>query len=244
MRSLNWEELLAITGTNKEMLKSLRRRKALALAWGRGQVYEGLRYLPLDAVGMLLVRDLGKNYSSKGEKGYEEVAAILRAHSDIWARVVAEAERDYLTHQRFLVRFCIVDFERNSDRKRAHLVGGSRDTSDEAIARAMAQSPQAKDYIPTRITCANVSHLLEEIRSNAEEHGIKLHMPFTFMPHPESREFAELMRPFEQAKANAIIEVQNRKKREAEVRKIGERVRARAMAAFATSAQSALGTVD
>jgi hypothetical protein len=236
MRTLDWQELLAITDTNKEMLKSLRRRDALALAWGRGQVYESLRYVPLDAVGMLLVRDLGKHYSSKGDKGYTEVAAILRVHSDIWARVVAEAEREYKEDTDFRVRFCIVDFERMSDGKRAHLVGGSRDTSDEAIAEAMAQSPQAKGYTMTRINCTNIARLLIEIRTNAAKHGIELHEPFSFMPHPDSKEFAELMRPFEQAKASAFVEVQNRKKREAEVRKIGERVRARAMAAVSTAA--------
>jgi hypothetical protein len=240
MRSLNWEELLAVTGTNKEMLKSLRRRKAFALAWGRDQVYEGLQYVPLDAVGMLLVRDLGKNYSSKDEGGYGEVAAILRVHSDIWARVVAEAEREYKEDTNFRVRFCVVDFERMSDGKRAHLVGGSRDTSDEAIAEAMAQSPQAKGYTMTRINCTNVARLLIEIRTNAAGHGIELHKPFSFMPRPDSTEFAELMRPFEDAKASAIIEVQDRKKREAEVRRIGERVRKRAMAAISTSGDRAV----
>lgn len=226
MRSLDWQELLAITGTNKEMLKSLRKRKALALAWGRDQIYESLRYVPLDAVGMLLVRDLGKNYSAKYDGGYGEVAAILRVHSDIWARVVAEAEREYKEDTDFRVRFCIVDFERMSDGKRAHLVGGSRDTSDEAIAEAMAQSPQAKDYTMTRVNCINVSRLLIEIRTNAAMHGIELHQPFSFMPHPDSKEFADLMQPFEQAKANAIIEVQNRKAREALMRKLGKDARA------------------
>lgn len=227
MRVLDWAELLAITGIDKQMLKSLRRRDALALAWGRGEVYESLNYLPLDAVGMLLTLELGKAYGSKGDKGYAEVAAMIRVHADVWARVVAEAERDYKTRPDFNVRFCIVDFVRDSDGKRAHLAGGSRDTDDEAIARAIVASPQAKGYIPTRITCANVSRLLVEIRTNAEANGIELHEPFSFMPDPDSAEFSALMQPFEEAKAGAIIEVQSRKKREAMVRKIGDQVRAR-----------------
>jgi hypothetical protein len=231
MPSLDWQELLAITDTNKEMLKSLRRRNALALAWGRGEVYESLKYLPLDAVGMLLVRDLGKNYSSKYEGGYCEVAAMIRVHCDVWARVVAEAERDYKKGGKgwLLARFCIVDFVRATDGKRAHLVGGSRDTSDEAIANAMAQSPEAKGFIPTRITCTNIAQLLLEIRTNAAAHDIELHQPYSFMPDPESDEFKELMQPFEEAKASAIVEVQNRKKQEALMRKIGDQVRSRAL---------------
>jgi len=231
------KELMAITGINGQMIKSLRRRNAFGLAWGRGEVYESLNYLPLDAVGMLLVMELGKAYNSKGDKGYSEVAAMIRVHADVWARVVAEAERDYKTRPDFNVRFCVVDFERAGDSKRAHLVGGSRETDDEAIALAIAQSPQAKGFIPARITCANVSRLLAEIRNNAEKHGIELRKPFSFMPDPDSKEFAELMQPFEQAKASAIIEVQSGKKREAEVRKMGEQVRARAMAAVSTSAR-------
>src|SRR4051812_17977540 len=186
------KELMSITGIDGQMIKSLRRRNAFGLAWGRSEVYESLNYLPLDAVGMLLVMELGKAYNSKGEKGYSEVAAMIRVHADAWARVVAEAERDFKTRPGFNVRFCIVDFVRDSDGKRAHLVGGSRDTDDEAIARAIAQSSQAKGYIPARITCANVSRLLLDIRTRAYANGIDLTAPYSFMPDPASDVFKKL----------------------------------------------------
>lgn len=207
---LTLPELLSITETSNQALKSLRRRDQIALAFGQRHAYESLSYLPLDAVGMLLTGTLAKSY------GHTEAAQLVRVYGDIWAQVVAEAEADFKTD----ASFCVVDFERESDGKKATMAAGAREATPERIAATVANTPEAQGFVAVRINCVNISHLIRAIRISAAKHDIDLIRPF--MPPPGSEEFQKLFAPYVELRDKAIaVTAKERKKREALVREAG-----------------------
>jgi hypothetical protein len=213
---LTLQELLKITATTDQGLRSLRRRGQIALAFGQRHAFDSLTYLPLDAVAMLLRGTLAKSY------GQTEAAQFVRIYGDVWAQVVAEAEADFKTD----VSFCIVDFERENDGKKATMAAGARDATPEQIAAAVANTPEAQGFVAVRINCVNLSHLIRAIRTSAAKHGINLTMPF--MPPPGSEDFQKLFEPYVEARDAAIVQVRDRRRREVLARQAGEKARAAA----------------
>ena len=179
---LTLQELLKITATTDQGLRSLRRRDQVALAFGQRHAYDSLTYLPIDALGMLLAGTLAKSY------GQTEAAQLVRIYGDVWAQVVAEAEADFKTD----ASFCVVDFERESDGRKATMAAGARDATPEQIAVTVANTPEAQGFVAVRINCVNISHLIRAIRISARKHDIDLIGPF--MPPPGSEEFKEAVR--------------------------------------------------
>jgi len=202
------DELLTVTNTSEEQLKSARRRGQIALAFARNDAFRKLWYLPVDAVAMLLTMALAKVY------GASVAAQMVRMFGDAWLTVVAQAETDFSMD----ALFAVVDFIHEGDGKRAHMACGARDATPEAIAAMVAKSPAAQGYVAERIN--------RMIRVTAARHGIDL--TDRFMSAPGSSEFAELMAPYTQ-QAIGIVELSARRKCEANARRIGELVRVRAM---------------
>jgi hypothetical protein len=86
---LTLDELLTITDTSEDALKSMRRRGQIALAFGRSDAFRSLWYLPVDAVAMLLTMALAKVY------GAGIAAQMVRMFGGAWLTVVAQAEADF-----------------------------------------------------------------------------------------------------------------------------------------------------
>jgi hypothetical protein len=214
MRRLKLKELLTLTETTDQGLRTLRRRGHIALAFGQRDAYDSLSYLEIDGVGWLLAGTLAKPY------GQTEASQLIRIHGDIWAEVVAEAEADPMIDQ----NFCIVDFERESDGKRAHMACGSSGATPEAIAATLQRSPEAQGYVAVRVNCVNVSHLIRFLRKSGARHGIDLTRPF--LPRRDHRAFAEIFAPYVETRDAAIVHVRDRRSREAFARKAGEQARA------------------
>ncbi len=214
MRLLTLPELLKITGTTEQGLKSLRRRDQIALGFGQRHAYESLPYLPLDAVCMLTAGTLAKPYSQT------EASQLVRLNGDRLAEVVAEAEANFAED----AHFCIVDFERETDGKKAHMACGARKATPEQIAAEVERTPEAKGFRAVRINCVNVSHLIRFVRKIAAKHGIDLIA--TFMPAPGSKEFKALFEPYVEVRDKAIVAVKDRKKREAFAKLAGQKARA------------------
>jgi hypothetical protein len=213
MRMLTLPELLKVTGTTEQGLKSLRRRNQLAGAFSLKELFNGLPYLPLDAVGMLLAGTLAKPYSQT------EASQLVRLFGDTWAETVSEAEANFSED----AHFCIVDFERESDGKKAHMACGARKATPEQIAAALRMTPEATGFVPVRVNCVNVSHLIRFIRKTAAKHGIDLIAPF--MPPPGSKEFKALFAPYVELRDKAIVAVRDHRMRGAFARLAGEKAR-------------------
>lgn len=217
MPRLTLKELLAVTATDIQKFNTLRKRDQIGLAFGRGIAPASLSYLPVDAVGMLIVETLGKSYPR-----LEVAAQLTRLHFDAWGRCVAEAD----ANPDCQASFVIVDLEREHDGAQAHFVAGTADVvQPELLAADLVRStPQTRGFTATRITCINVSRLMRFIRAQATAVGIDL--SHSFMPPPDSREFAELMRPYTDRRDAAIIEARNRRNREALADRLGDKARA------------------
>jgi hypothetical protein len=214
MPQLSLSELLTVTGTTLQGLKTLRRRDQVAGAFGLRHAYENFKFLPLDAIGFLLSGSLAKAY------GQTEAAQLVRVHGDVWAEVVAEAEADPLSDQ----SFCIVDFERESDGKSAHMACGARDATPERIAATLQRTPAAEGFVAVRVNCVNVSYLMRVLRTTAAKHDIDLLNPF--LPPRGHPAFAEIFAPYVKSRDAAIVSVRDRKSRETLAAKLGQKARA------------------
>jgi hypothetical protein len=219
MRRLTLAELLKVTATPPEALKSLRRRDQIALAFGRREAYDSLSYIELDAVGLLLTDAIGRAYNN-----LTTAAQLLRIYGDVWAGVVGEAEAD-LRHDK---SFCIVDLAdadepRPLEHIKAHYACGANESDPDKIAKFVERYSPTPGLVAVRVNCVNVSHLIRFIRKTAAKHGIDL--LGAFMPPPSDPRFKEFVQPYEDLRDKAIFEVRARKAREALAREVGERAR-------------------
>jgi hypothetical protein len=201
MPRLSLQDVLTATGTPFPKFQTLRRRNQIGLAFGRNVATASLSYVPVDCIGLMLVDALAESYPNAF------AALLVRCHFDGWGYVVAEAEANP-DHD---ASFCVVDLERERDGQKVHFVAGASDL------------PSATGYVAVRVTCTNVSRLLRFVRKRAAEHDIDLSA--AFLPPPNSKIFSDLMRPYVEIRDEALVEVNNRKKRETVAAKIGEKAR-------------------
>jgi hypothetical protein len=207
---------MAIPGFGREMIKSMRRRGQLALAFGGRDASARSWFLPIDAVALLLSAALAEVY------GATMAAQLVRVFGDVVLNVVAEADDNPAID----ALFAVTDFVA-PDGRRAHLACGAREgDAVTAIAAQVARSPAAAGFVTERITMINVSHLIRTVRINAARIGVDLVAPF--MPAPASAEFQHLMEPFTTLPAG-IIEARSCRQRELAARRVGAQARARAM---------------
>lgn len=212
---LTRNELLAITDHTEHGFKTKLRRDQWGLAYG-GR-YTGARawYGPEDAVAVHLISTLAKAY------GGNTAALMTRVFGDVVLAAIAKAEGDCTVD----AHFAVVDFIA-PDGQRAYLACGAHDATPETIAAELAKSYLVHGFVAERVIMVNISHLIRTVRTNAAQLGIDLTVPF--LPAPESDEFLELMSPYAEL-PGCIVELRNVKQRDAMARKIGARVRARAM---------------
>ncbi|MFG3593299.1 hypothetical protein [Bradyrhizobium sp. RDI18] len=215
MSRLTLQDVLTATATPFPKFQSLRRRNQIGLAFGRSVAAASLSYVAADCVGLMLVDVLAQSYPNAF------AATLTRVHFDGWGYTLAEAE----AHPDHDASFCVVDLERESDGQKAHFVAGAADlVNPQALAAELLEStPGARGYVAVRVNCINISRLVRFIRKTAAANGIDLSA--AFLPPPDSHAYRDLMRPYVELRDQAIIEVKNRKKREAVAAKIGEKAR-------------------
>lgn len=206
------KEILAMTDTTLPMLKALRRRNQLALAFGQRVAYESMSYLDVDAVAMLINDTLALSFDRP------TAAMLTRIHFNIWGRAVALAEEK--RDQPAL--FCIVELE-DDNGVLHHLCAATRTTDQEEIARQVEMSPQALGLDARRIVTVNVQRLIRFIREKGARYGIDLDR--SFLPPPGSPAYEELFAAADQELAEAIAKARTRKVKEEAAQKVGGKTR-------------------
>ncbi len=182
MRSLSFDELLAAANLSEGALGVLRQRKQIALAFGRRDAYRALRYVELDAVGVLLAEDLSRNFTRK------IAAQIVRVHGDVWAAAVGAAENSEEP-----IFFFVLEAT-NPSGERAHLTTWAPLAGINKMLDEMAQQLVAAGYTKPRLSSAFINQAIEQVRANAKK--AKIDLSGRFMVSPESPEFRKLIEPY------------------------------------------------
>jgi hypothetical protein len=220
MSQLTLKQLLTVIDMSPEALKSLRRRNQIALAFGLRHAWDGMTFLPIDAVAMLVRGSLTPIYAPT------MAAEFVRSYADILISTIAEAEQHRDDAYGY---FSIIDIERVADGQKSTLALGSLGlVSPDHVRDLMAKTPGTDGFIAMNIHDVNVSLLIKAIRNNAARHGIDL--TAAFMYAPGSPEYQKLMSPFVEARAHdrdqaIVTTAKARTKREALIGKAGEQSR-------------------
>ncbi|MBR0900976.1 hypothetical protein JQ616_38975 [Bradyrhizobium tropiciagri] len=210
MQRLTLSELLHVTNTGEEALKSMRRRGQIALAFGLRDAFASSWYLPVDAVSMLVTSALAKVY------GVSNAAVLVRISGDVLLQIVAGAEADTDTD----AMLCVMDLVRERDGVRAYFVSCA---AVDAFLPELPRSCETHDFVPERLIMINVSQVIRALRVSALRIGVDLTAPF--LPPPDSLEFQKLMASYSQL-PHTMVELHTIKKRDALARKIGAKARA------------------
>jgi hypothetical protein len=185
---LTLREVLDITATTDPMLKALRTRNQLALAFGQSHAYESLRYVPLDCVAILLNATLAKSYARNF------AAQLTRVYWDAWTETVAYAEAD----PEKPAHFHVIDVTAPNG-KAGHCFAGSQGEVD--VPKLMSlRVPHGATL--DRETKINVVPLIRFIRTSAARLGIDLLSPFV-PPFGDPR-LAQLLAPWAEARLHAV----------------------------------------
>jgi len=212
MQRLTLGELTTITDIGVEELKSKRRRDQLAFAFGCSDASARLRYVPSDCVAVMVTKDLAKTHGAK------QAAQIVRAFADGMLRAVALSEADIALD----VMFVVTDFV-DADGKRAFLASAAQGATADAVA---ADAVEVTGYVAERINAVNISRIVRVVRANAAR--LRIDLREAFMPAPNSAEFDDLMKSFEEL-PSGIVEARALRRHEVAARKAGELARAVAM---------------
>jgi hypothetical protein len=185
---LTLRQLLDISGTTDPMLKALRLRHQLSLAFGQSQAFESLSYVPLDCVALLLNATLAKSYARNF------AASLTRVWWPEWTEVAAYAEADPDKP----ANFHVVDFTIPGG-KAGHMVAGSQGDVD--VVRMLSfRAPKGAQ--PERETKVNLIPLIRFVRDNAARHGVDLLMPF--VPPAGDPRLADLIAPWREARERTV----------------------------------------
>jgi hypothetical protein len=187
LRRLTLTEILRVTAIPMADFKSLRSRGQLGLAFGRCDAYDGLSYVELDGLGLLVAGTLAGTYSRTF------AAQLTRVWWDVWVHVAARAEA---TNEP--AHFCVVQFI-NPRGEQAHMVCGAYgNITDDAIAQRLEMLPQAEGSVGVTLTAAvNVTDLIAFMRKTATKEGIDLREAFVWPP--DDPRTIELLKPWEEA---------------------------------------------
>jgi hypothetical protein len=195
VRIIKFNEFMAAAGLTSQLLKTLRRRDQLALAFGRRDVYASLNYIELDAVAVGLVDDLSASFDRTF------AAQLIRTHCDVWAHVIAQSESTKGPHF-----FAVVEFERRG--QVSHLVAGASTGDPQQIMFNVSAQPQAAGYEPLRTIAVNVTHVTKRVRANARRGGFDFSN--RFLPPPGDPRFSEIFEPYKEARDRAVATVKAR----------------------------------
>ena len=216
-QSRTLKEIMWLSETTEPMLKALRRREQLALAFGQRHAYGSMRYLDVDAVALLLNQALAQKFKR------DMAAHLTRIHFGTWGKAVATAE----AHRDQPAFFYVIQFL-NEHGKAAPLTAAVNLDDQAAVIRQVEASPQAKGHTYVKHDVVDIQRLIRFIRLKGERLGLDQDM--AFMPPPGSPEYKALVAPFEDLVAKAIDNVRTMKGKEALVTKVGEQTRRLAMA--------------
>lgn len=205
MIRLRLNEVLALTDTGMEALKSRRRRGEVAIGLGGCELLASGCYAPIDCVAILLATALTEVYGAK------VAGQLVRGFADVVLTTIGEAEADRAHDVMLAVIDCV-----DADGKRAFLASAAHD--------AGAGAPNG--YTVERINAVNVSQIIRAVRASAVRFRIDLND--VFMPAPVSETFAAIMAPFAEM-PGGIVAARDLRRRETAARRAGEASRAIAM---------------
>jgi hypothetical protein len=195
MRTIDYAELLAVTGLTVERLTVLRQRDQVALAFGRGDAYASLGYLALDAVAVRLVDVL----SEKIERTM--AAQVVRDQWGVWSRVAAVAED---APPAIPVLFYVIEFEKRNGR-RGHLTCGSTlDSRQDDNLRKIAADLYKRTGVTARSYVVVEMHtVLDDVRRAAERAGRDF--SDRFLPPIGSPALDEVLKPYDDAMPDRAV---------------------------------------
>jgi len=193
VHALTYSQFLGVAELNSQRLLSLRRRDQLALAFGRREVFKSLRYLAVDAVGMLIAEELARIFDRTF------AASIVRVWWDRWLAAVARAE-----HRRGPWLFHVVESVDHKGRHIHFCCHGGFGDSEEAM-RQVGLQLRADGYEPLRVVSINVSQIIQRVRRNARR--AKLDLSAAFLPPLEDSRLLELLSSQAQRREHAKMNV-------------------------------------
>ena len=194
MRILPFDEFMKASGLTPQLVKTLRRRGQIALAWGRSDIYTSLLYFEVDVLG----HELNQALASPGAFKRDFAANIVRLHFDQWGGAAAHAHVSTTP-----VYFNVAEMVRPADPKTRHHLTGAM-TTDEPIAikRAVEAQPQARGFVVVRTMGVNMTGLIADVRAKAKAAGLDFSDPF--LPPPDHPAYAEIFGPYVKARDEAI----------------------------------------
>ena len=216
MRRVGFEEYKAASGISDELIKRLRKRTQLALAFGRGEAYQSLGYIELDAVATVLTTFLNARGIDR-----KTAAQIVRIHWPIWTRAVAMVEAGYRKKDAPPIFFAVIEFI-NGDGKPAHVAAAG--TIAEADAIAAEALKIAKGARPIGSMAVSVTDVLFTVRQNAAKANFDWLDKFVW-PLGDPR-LEKICQDGKEALARAVREVRSQRGKEDLSRRAGIMARA------------------
>ncbi len=226
MRTLNYRQVLAITGTTPQQLPVLRQRHQIALAFGRSDMYESLGYIDLDCVAVRLTDVIAEGlppvHRGRGRGGRTLAAEIIRDQWGPWSRVVAMAE----AAPGLPVFFYVIEFENKNQQHWWLTVGSKLDPhNQENLLQIVLDIKSRFGVTPLKYVAVDMTEILADVRRAAEKVHIDLRSPF--LPPWGDPRLDEILKPLdESAPDRAIVPTGNKKEQTKRAQRDGKAARA------------------